>query len=159
MLSLSKDISSFLPTDLEFSFKEFVHSFYISGLGSLMSTISRVDSLDAQGIDLLTRHHVSNNISAAEAEAGVSIGCSVGKTECRSHPYGHIEIPCLCPFKTNYRWSENWYLDSPYKACHIQIIWRTDSTHIARSCRCRLDEIQNTQVEYWTTNIRHWWIR
>jgi len=95
---LSRDISSFLPTGLEFSFKEIVHSFYTGGLGC-PRTKGRLDSLDAWGIDLVTRHRVSNDIPCAEVEAGVRIGCSLGKTECHFCPFGHVEIPYPYPFK------------------------------------------------------------
>ena len=145
LLSLSRDISSFLPTGLEFSFKKFIHFFFVSGLGSLTSTIGRFDSIDARGIDPLTRHRVSNDILGAKAEAGVRIGRSLGKNECRLHPSSHMEIPCSCPFK-----------QIPPKVktgiwiFHIKLVVSILSGELiimVRSCRYHLDEIPDTQVE------------
>ena len=96
LLSMS---GSFRLTSLKLNLKKLAHPSNTAGLGTLTCMIGRLDDFDARSVNLVTWHHVGNDVPGTKIEASVRIVRSLRKIECRSRPSDHVEVPYPCPFK------------------------------------------------------------
>jgi len=98
MILVMRSATQHVPASFSASKYLFI-SFLRTVLDPPMDIIGKLDGFNTEGVPLITRHCISNNIPGAKVEAGICIGRSLRKIEYRSHPTDYMKIPCLCPFE------------------------------------------------------------